>query len=210
MQIHDGFDETAPDEEIHGTNIDPILSSSNVVFITSSNDFFSEVLFKLEWNEVSQKRIPIKNETITTNCTENSVVYLTNITSVNISSPGYPFGYAANLNCTWILKPDQVGYHATVIFYELDLEDSVNCLSDYVQVSSSTDLSNYKVLNKTCQITPNKVLQMHGDPYLKMNFISDYYNNRTGFHIAARSVCGAPLTGPSGVITVTREVNCEW
>lgn len=159
---------------------------------------------------MSEKRSVSKNETVTTNCTDNSIVYLNNITTVNISSPGYPYGYSNNLNCTWILKPDQIGYHATFFFMEIDLEDTVNCLSDYVKVSSSNDLSNYKLLNKTCQVIPNKILQIHGDPYLKVNFISDYYTNRTGFVGVGKAVCGSPMTGPSGVITVTRETNCEW
>lgn len=152
----------------------------------------------------------IKNETVTTNCTENSIVYLNNVTAVNISSPGYPNGYDVNLNCTWILKPDQPGYHASMYFYEIDLESTASCLSDYLEVSSSSDLSNYKLLNRTCQVVPNIVLQVNGDPYLKINFISDYYNNRTGFLSTARSVCGSPMTGPSGVITVVREASCEW
>lgn len=167
-------------------------------------------MFKLEWNEVSQKRMHIKNETETTNCTENSIVYLNNVTSVNISSPGYPYGYATNLNCTWTLKPDQIGYHAVFLFLEIDLEDSANCLSDYVKVSSSNDLSNFKLLNKTCQVIPNTILQIHGNPYLRVNFITDYYQNRTGFLGVAKSQCGSPMSGPSGVITVTKESSCEW
>lgn len=186
------------------------MSSSNVVFVTSSSDYFSDLLFKLEWNEVSQKQIKIKNETETTNCTENSVIYLNNISGINITSPGYPYGYAPNLNCTWTLKPDQAGYHASIIFLEIDLEDTFNCLSDYVEVSSSQDLSTYKVLNKTCQVIPNKLMQIHGDPYLRMNFISDYYSNRTGFMASAKIQCGSPMSGPAGVITVTRESYCEW
>lgn len=167
-------------------------------------------MFKLEWNEVSQKRIPIKNETETMNCTENSIVYVNNMTTINISSPGYPDGYAANLNCTWTIKPDQTGYHASIIIYEIDLEDSVNCLSDYVEVSSSSDLSNYKVLNKSCHVIANRIMQLNGNPYLRLNFISDYFYNRTGFLASARAACGSPMTGPSGVITVVREAYCEW
>lgn len=159
---------------------------------------------------MSEKRVELNNETQTTNCTGNSIVYLNNITAVNISSPGYPSGYDTNLNCTWILKPEQTGYHASFLLQEIDLEDSVDCLSDYVKISSSSDLSNYKLLNRTCQQIPNVILQMHGNPYLQVNFISDYYANRTGFLAVARAQCGAPMTGPSGVITVYSEFNCEW
>lgn len=209
-QIYDGYDETAPVEEIDSTNANPIVSSSNIVYITSSTDFFNEVLFRLEWNEVSQKRVVVKNETQTTNCTTNSIVYVNNVTSVNISSPGYPYGYGTNLNCTWTFKPEQTGYHASLVLLENDLEDQPNCLGDYVKVSSSSDLSTYNLLNKTCQVIPNVVVQMHGNPYLQVNFVSDYYGNRTGFLGTARALCGAPMTGPSGVIKVYRESNCEW
>lgn len=209
-QIYDGFDATAPVQEIDATSTDPIVSSSNVVYITSSTDYYSEVMFKLNWNEVREKRIEVKNETQTNNCTENSIVSLNNITAVNISSPGYPYGYDTNLNCTWTLKPEQLGYHATFMFLEIDLEDSVSCLSDYVKISSSNDLTNYKLLNRTCQEVPNEIMLSHGNPYLRLNFVTDYYGNRTGFLGAARAACGAPMTGPSGVITVSREFNCEW
>lgn len=197
-------------EEIDAANTNTILSSSNIVFITTGSDYYSDGLFNLEWNEVSQKRMQIKNETQTTNCTQNSIVYLNNVTSVNISSPGYPYGYETNLNCTWILKPDQVGFHAVFTFLEIDMEDSVDCLSDYVKVSSSNDLSNYKLLNKSCQMTPNQMLQIQGDPYLKVNFISDYYNNRTGFFGTGKVMCGSPMTGPSGIITTNKDLNCQW
>lgn len=209
-QIYDGYDETAPVDTIDAVTTDPIVSSSNVVFMASSRDFFSETLLKIEWNEVSQKRVQIKNETETLNCTENSIVYVNNETNTNISSPGYPYGYDTNLNCTWILKPDQIGYHAMFLFLEIDLEDTVNCLSDYVKVSSSNDLSNYNVLNKTCQRLPAMTLPIHGNPYLQVNFITDYYSNRTGFVAIAKAVCGAPMTASSGVITVTKELQCEW
>ncbi len=168
-------------------------------------------MYRIEWTEVSQKRSEIKNETQTTNCTGNSVVYLNNETSVNISSPGFPYGYDVNLDCTWILKPDAPGYVASFTFLEIDLEDTTNCLSDYVEVSSSSDLSTYKVLNKTCQVIPNVVTQMRGDPYLKLHFISDYYTNRTGFLGLATVRCGGPMTGPSGIITFdSKEQHCQW
>lgn len=137
-------------------------------------------------------------------------MYLNNSTFINISSPGYPQGYDINLNCTWTLKPEQSGYHATFTLLVVDLEDTFDCLGDYVSSESSTDLSNYVMLNRTCQLRPNNALPIHGNPYLRLKFISDYYSNRTGFYGRGKAMCGAPMTGPSGVISVYRETECEW
>ncbi|KAJ6633725.1 Cubilin like, partial [Pseudolycoriella hygida] len=211
IRIYDGYDENAPVEELPKSDSEKFVSSSNVVVITIGVDYLTVLSLKLEWNEVSEKRQKTINETQTTNCTENSIVYVSDGQNINITSPGFPYGYATNLNCTWILKPEEVGRHAVFLFDEIDLEDTVNCLGDYVKIYSSNDLSNYKLLNTTCQVTPNEILQLYGDPYLKVNFVSDYYTNRTGFSGIAKSACGSPMNGPSGIIkATTKDTNCEW
>ncbi|KAJ6642436.1 Cubilin like [Pseudolycoriella hygida] len=209
--MYDGYDSNAPIGGLPNTNADKFLSSSNVVLIEVGLEYYTLLLLRLEWNEVSQKRQPTVHETQTTNCTENSIVYVSDGHNINITSPGFPYGYATDLNCMWILKPEEVGRHAVFLFDEIDLEDTVNCLGDYVKIYSSNDLSNYKLLNTTCQVTPNEILQLYGDPYLKIHFVSDYYTNRTGFSGIAKSVCGSPMSGPSGVIKATiGDKNCEW
>ncbi|KAJ6643392.1 Cubilin like [Pseudolycoriella hygida] len=198
--IYDGYDVNAPivaESEIY--NSEKFVSSSNVVVILVGSENVLALSFKLEWNEVSQKRQETKNDILTTNCTENSIVNV-HYSHVNINSPGFPYGYAANLNCTWILKPISVDRHVVFLFEEIDLEDTANCLSDYVKVYTSNDLSNYKLLNTTCKIIPHSVPEIHGNPYLKINFVSDYYTNRTGFLGVATAVSGSPMNGPSGVI----------
>ncbi|KAJ6642437.1 Cubilin like [Pseudolycoriella hygida] len=185
--MYDGYDSNAPIGGLPNTNADKFLSSSNVVLIEVGLEYYTLLLLRLEWNEVSQKRQPTVHETQTTNCTENSIVYVSDGHNINITSPGFPYGYATDLNCMWILKPEEVGRHAVFLFDEIDLEDTVNCLGDYVKIYSSNDLSNYKLLNTTCQVTPNEILQLYGDPYLKIHFVSDYYTNRTGFSGIAKS-----------------------
>lgn len=58
-----------------------------------------------------------------------------NVTSVlqDLTSPGYPSNYPANVRCTWILASleyRQFDLH----FADLDIEASTNCTADYLTI----------------------------------------------------------------------------
>jgi len=84
-------------------------------------------------------------ETYCFECTEINVNYagcaavcgspIRNVTSVlqDLTSPGYPSNYPANIRCSWILTSSE--YHRFDLhFADLDIEASTNCTADYLTV----------------------------------------------------------------------------
>lgn len=63
-----------------------------------------------------------------------------NVTSVlqDLTSPGYPSNYPANIRCVWILR--SAGYHRFDLhFADLDIEASTNCIADYLTIEDISD-----------------------------------------------------------------------
>jgi len=61
-------------------------------------------------------------------------------TSVIINSPGYPYGYAPNLNVVWTIHTEPL-HHIEIEFTDIDLypiqSSSVSSLKDYIVVETS-------------------------------------------------------------------------
>lgn len=194
---------------------DPISSVSNVLYVVWS--VAGEGQFRLTWTKIAAGENTLDtNQTETLNCTKNSLVNVNSRRAMNISSPGFPYGYATLSNCQWTLVPAMAGYHVSLFFLTVNLEDNAECLSDYVKVSSSKDLALFKPEVKLCNANFSSQTKYHGTPYLKLEFISDWYNNGTGFNSVIRLECGGELTLPTGTISKDMAQNeppdtmCEW
>lgn len=218
--IYDGYDDSNSDilatQETDDISFDPIVSSSNVVFLAFSIATFSESKFKLIWNKISKTNLTIGNNTFIDNpdCTENSIVTIAPGTVLKVKSPGFPGGYDVNVRCKWTFIPSVPGYHVRIIVHIISLEASTDCIADYVQISSSHNVS-----DRICAPDPdNPVIIYHGDPNLKLEFVSDSYLNRSGFTADVECECGGDLSGPNGQISydiVTRSFgqlgrSCSW
>ncbi|XP_077992820.1 exoskeleton protein RP43-like [Glandiceps talaboti] len=57
----------------------------------------------------------------------------------NVSSPGYPNVYSANLECTWLVSSR--GYPIMVTFSDFDLPDTEGCSEDYIEVFEGASLT---------------------------------------------------------------------
>lgn len=198
--------------------VETIYSSTNVILIKW--DVEIEGLFKLNWNEVGSAAAfnssAVSIESL--NCTANSLVHLGVGRVLNISSPGYPFGYDNSLACQWTIVPDQMGFHPVLYFETVDLESVSECISDFVSVSSGSNMENFVNLATLCTTTTNVSVQNTyvGSPLLRLNFVSDSYVNRTGFNAIVRLGCGGAFTSSSGVITKNMTLTdlpgttCSW
>lgn len=152
------------------------------------------------------------------NCTANSLVHLSFGQVLNISSPGYPSGYENSLACQWTIVPAQMGFHTVLYFERVDLETTPECVSDFVTVSSGSNLENFQVLATMCTTTTNVSNHntFHGTPFLRLNFVTDSYLNRTGFNSVVRVGCGGEFTSSSGVISKNMTLSnlpgttCSW
>lgn len=216
IKIYDGFDESSAllfTIESDSIPDEPIVSTTNNIFIIFDINTFSESKFQLNWNEISQSVANIsENATNTLNCTKNSEITVNH--RVVISSPGFPNGYDSNLQCMWTFKPDVPGFHVYAHFTSIDLEATPECLADYVSISSSSDLVNFNQSKQLCSVSHltyrNK---FDGNPYLRIQFQADYSNNRTGFEAYVALSCGGALDAAQGVISSNMTLgsqNCEW
>lgn len=58
---------------------------------------------------------------------------MTNQTKV-ITSPNYPIAYENELLCTWSLEMDDLNQILLIRFTDVDLEETKECLSNYLEV----------------------------------------------------------------------------
>ncbi|GAB0086814.1 Cubilin [Sergentomyia squamirostris] len=205
VQIYDGFNEDAPPlgEKICGVvSAEPVTSTSNVVYIEANFYYPTSmgIKFNLEWKKVP--KVPVEDPTEAAKiCGLTNIIMPWNQTITNISSPGYPNGYDGNLNCTWIVSSENKAFHPVFVITYLDLEDVDNCLSDRLIISQSKDLTTWKQLAVLCNMDFRTQQSYSGSPYLKIEFLTDWGLNRTGFRGNLIEDCGGYLTDPVGQIS---------
>lgn len=99
----------------------------------------------------------------------------------NLTSPGFPNGYAQNLDCQWIFSTSP-GYHLGIIFTNIKLNSDDNPYSwEVVRVfSKNSELENWNlVLNLTSQNSTHHAA--YASTMMKVEFNTDYFGNGTGF-----------------------------
>lgn len=109
-------------------------------------------------------------------------VALQNSSRYDITSPGWPHGYADNLHCVWIFTSPP-GTHLVFRILYMDLEESNNCVADFVAVyngNALTDESNANLLHKLC-LSNSTSMMIEADNVMTVKFESDSYLNETGF-----------------------------
>ncbi|PNF23973.1 hypothetical protein B7P43_G09286 [Cryptotermes secundus] len=228
VAVYDGFDQTAPllFKGCRGDLPDPFTSSSNIVYILfESVPVHHGSKFLLEWLQVDRQitSVTVPPPTVPGCGGLVSLQIGRNHSSekVTFTSPGYPEGYAPMLNCEWIFETPP-GYHLSLVFHDMDLEQSSSCYLDYVQVyKGRRGLPDWRLMKTLC--LPNATYELiESTNLMKVVFHSDYYVNKTGFKGNVNIVCGGLLTGPNGVIDMQNEtralhwfytyhhLQCEW
>lgn len=150
----------------------------------------------MSWMEMN--KTSIQNETV--DVCETTVV-LNNATQfVNISSPGYPYGYNASMNCKWIISSGIPSMHPVLAIRDIDLEETTDCTSDFIKIFTDRDDNSWREIHKLCSYTVRMPLIISGTPNIKVEFVSDVNINGTGFTATANLVCGGKLDGPNGII----------
>lgn len=200
IKIFNGYDETAPmlQDEFCTDLAEPITSDTNIVFIEFQNNQFTRTKFQLKWSEID--KVKNTSNTIENECGDRTIALNNETAMVNITSPGYPYGYAAGLTCYWTILSTIPSFHPVVIFRDVDLEDIPNCVGDYVSVSSDREDGSWKELDKMCDHDIRIRKSFDGTPNLKVKFRSDYGTNRTGFHAYTFLGCGGKMTESEGII----------
>ncbi|XP_073838456.1 cubilin homolog [Musca autumnalis] len=209
LKLYDGYDNTALPVEI---------SSSPWYFVSSSNVVYFETdieipnYFQLSWN-VSNTKV-VNTNTTTSKCHVESIIkpYATE----NIYSPGFPSGYKNNLDCDWIFKPFLKTDHVVGEIYLVKLEVTDRCTADYLKISSTSDLLQWREEAKLCDSPKTQSEPYHvyaGKPNLKLNLVTDASGSRMGFAARIGTACGSNLTQSVGFIEgdkIMRERSCLW
>ncbi|XP_015589651.1 cubilin [Cephus cinctus] len=219
LLIYDGYDSDAPEllDECGLELPEHVTTSSNMAYIKMSNNYlFSGSSFLLEWLQVPKGPSSLPPS----NCSD--VISFSEIgkKTYTFESPGYPNGYAGNLVCNWIFESPP-GTHLIMYFNHMDLEESSTCLWDYVAVYTMTgelsESGDWSLNNRYCLKNATRS-EIRGTNLMKVQFVSDVYNNRTGFQAAVYEKCGGVLTAPNGVIEVNSNntspniawLRCQW
>lgn len=90
-----------------------------------------------------------------------------------IQSPNYPLTYPANSSCEWSIQVEP-NHKILLNFQRFDLVNSVNCLTDYLEVYDGFGESS-RLIGKFCSSSIPDVIQSTGNELL-LRFISDGFN----------------------------------
>ncbi|XP_063777593.1 cubilin [Pseudophryne corroboree] len=134
-----------------------------------------------------------------------------------IQSPGYPtHNYPDSSLCEWFFN-GPTGHYLTITFQSLDLQNSSNCLSDYVEIREYN--ASGKLLGIFCNTTVPDGLRT-SDSFAYVKFVSDRSENAKGFRLsydASVEECGGDISGDTGTISSPNYPNlyphsrvCEW
>ncbi|XP_077993791.1 cubilin-like [Glandiceps talaboti] len=187
----------------------PFFSTGNVLYVKFHSDFsISYTGFLFDWVAVSEGATvsPPGDCSATMQATE---------TAQTFTSPGYPDGYAINLNCGWIIRT-HAGHKLKVQITDLSTEGGPDCVFDKVQFYDGED-ENSDDLGAFCGIQTNLDPVFSTGSTMFVNFVTDSSTNGTGFLATYQSVCGGRLDTNLGIITSPSYPNnypdsasCEW
>ncbi|KAG8443219.1 hypothetical protein GDO86_011865 [Hymenochirus boettgeri] len=125
-------------------------------------------------------------------------------TEGSISSPGYPMVYPHGINCTWFISVP-IGNLIRLTFSSFNLEHSVSCLYDYLEIYDNTSATMESRVGRYCgQSIPPSItssgntmtLLLFTDSSVAVEGFSATYNT-----INASTVCDVSYIDPSGIFT---------
>ncbi|XP_012136673.2 cubilin [Megachile rotundata] len=225
LRIYDGYDNEAPVLlEVCGHDIpEPVTTNSNVAYVELSVDIFRHgSWFALNWIQIPRDSVLVKNEdTELSKCSKEVGLNSKFSSTYDFKSPGWPDGYEANLRCSWLFTSPP-GTHLVLRILAMDLEETSNCMADYLLVYSGNALTtpnNAELLERLCLSNSTSSAVVAGN-VMTVKFESDSYLNKTGFSAYVYRDCGGKLQGPNGGIEIKNttsvrtsrswQFSCEW
>ncbi|KAL1493429.1 hypothetical protein ABEB36_011486 [Hypothenemus hampei] len=218
LTVYDGMDTEAPiiKELPFNENLDSILSTFNVIYIKADATYnLVESEFLLEWRQLPKGTGKI--DKLNSNNSDCNYVYtFKEHNNITLTSPGYPNGYAPNLQCEWIYKVESQS-HLLLKFIDVNLmlwNNNFPCRSaDVIRVYTKYGNEPWQMLTEICNNTVLKE-DVVGGSLMKVEFKTNRFINGTGFKAMIYATCGGSLTESNGVITFENEslsdIECQW
>uniref|UniRef100_A0A8C5MW66 Ovochymase-2 n=1 Tax=Leptobrachium leishanense TaxID=445787 RepID=A0A8C5MW66_9ANUR len=111
----------------------------------------------------------------------------------SIASPGFPYGYAEGINCSWVIRISPTGV-SKIVLEKLSIEESSDCVSESLSIYEE-DGKSRKLLTQRCGfVTSQEVYESKG-PVIRITFQTNSRgsNGKTGFAISYRKYGGQVL-----------------
>lgn len=99
-----------------------------------------------------------------------------------ITSPQYPLNYGPLTTCTWAIKV-WPGYGLVVTFQNVNIHETVGCLSDYVFVSKTDKYGRHGIITKLCGNRNNVTIYLSNVLEVRVRFVSNSRTEGKGFKL---------------------------
>ena len=215
LQVFDGLDDASIEiGTFRGHSIpEPFSTRSNTLRIELSPSLSSR--FSLSWQAVYENislDIPVSPPPIDEErCNLTSGGYIHKGEEMIFTSPNYPNGYPNLLNCTWQVYTDE-SRHFYIETLDMDLEGP-NGTCPYDRVSFYELQENIYKKNLTLCSRFKTSLELFTNA-IRINFITDFSVNKTGFKFKYSLKCGGTFHEKNGVISTANllpgETDCVW
>ncbi|KAK2147338.1 hypothetical protein LSH36_558g01028 [Paralvinella palmiformis] len=218
VKIRDGgSSDSTPVGVYCGTDLPPSFTSTgNQIKIEFHSDYaVSGAGFLLEWQAVPPTPVnPTTPETTTTEACGGNIVAVNELQ--NVSSPGYPFGYADNQNCIWVIR-SEVATRIWLNLTDINTEADGSCRYDYVEFYNGDRAIYGRSFARFCGRHGIGQSYFSNTNVMAIKFRSDSSVNRTGFMVAYKAVCGGLIRSSVGTIQSKNypnvygdNSNCTW
>ncbi|XP_046392545.1 cubilin-like [Ischnura elegans] len=205
LKLLDGYDESAPVlfEDCDYNSPPPLTSSSNVVYIVwNVQPIRVGSWFSLNWlqvpRELTSTPAPANTSLSIPGC---GGIFTAQTNGTVFTSPGYPNGYAGNLDCEWIFETTPYN-HIKILVNDMNLQPSPYCsVADSLMIyDGKGGHQEWELLKTYCLPNASREDPVKGSNIVKVVFHSDRFRNGTGFSAVAAADCGGSLKGPNGII----------
>ena len=100
-----------------------------------------------------------------------------------ITSPQYPLNYGPMTICTWAIKVWH-GYGLVVKFHNINIHETVGCVSDYVFVSKTDRYGRHSIISKLCGNRDNVTIYAYNAIEVRVRFVSNSRTEGKGFKLS--------------------------